>query len=158
MNHGGRDVRDPGPPGLQRRMWTLDDVRAVGHWTDETFAEAVRSGAIAFSIDGREIRIGNRHYLLGGPCRVCGLPTGVPEPLAKYEGIVFWTSHTYCTQRCAQRAYRGRKRKRLPRVSHGCAQCGEAIPEPRRSDTKFCSNRCRQASYRQRYGSVKVPR
>jgi len=31
-----------------------------------------------------------------------------------------------------------------------CQRCGEIIPDPLRSDVKFCSNACRQAAYRDR--------
>jgi len=126
---------------LQRRAWTLDDIRAVGHLTDEGFAEAVRTGEVAFSIEGREIKIGDRYCLLGGPCRVCGLPTGLPESVPKYQGLVCWTSRAYCTQRCAQRAYRERQRARCSTSVSNAADLSQAPGAPTSSSARAVADR-----------------
>lgn len=44
---------------------------------------------------------------------------------------------------------RARERRAKKRGDRECAQCGETF-EPRRTDSVYCSNRCRQKAYRRR--------
>jgi hypothetical protein len=52
-----------------------------------------------------------------------------------------------CSNRCAQRVRRRLKRAARDKVN--CTECGKSF-QPKRSDTQFCSNACRQKAYRQR--------
>jgi hypothetical protein len=84
------------------------------------------------------------------PCEVCGRPVVNTGNHCNY-----WRSYrTYCSYRCAKRAEveRARERRRAERERCGdstCADCGEQFT-PRRLDSTYCSNACRQRAYRRR--------
>ncbi len=78
----------------------------------------------------------------------------------------------YCSPACRQREYRSRAQFQLVEwlrqwEDARCDFCNQAIPELRfsrrslrkvkvRSDTSYCSARCRQRSYRMRLGAKKL--
>jgi hypothetical protein len=96
-------------------------------------------------------------------CQGCGEPISLPIPGEgrRFIGTWRWFSWGVCSMRCYQRAYRKRRRDgggstidwkwngdgpRHPR----CEACKVPLPRGKRSDVKFCSNRCRQWTYRRR--------
>ena len=131
------------------QTWTLADIRALGFYHDKVFTDGTvtveeRRGR-SFLRTPHSFSDTPRSWRLGGPCVVCGLVTGAPEPCGYF---CYRVSRMYCSSRCAQRAYRKRKRQFSPLLKRNCNKCGGAIPETCRTDAKFCSSRCRQASYR----------
>lgn len=53
---------------------------------------------------------------------------------------------TTCSQRCTERAAAARRRAVVPAT---CKSCGDTFT-PARSDSRYCSNACRQHAYRAR--------
>jgi hypothetical protein len=58
-----------------------------------------------------------------------------------------------CCQRCERRLWRARRRMTMAKTKTICATCRASF-EPLRSDGRFCSNACRQRSYRLRRHNV----
>lgn len=78
--------------------------------------------------------IGCRKY----SCQVCG--------------AAFWASRParYCSYRCTNDAYMKRRKTRQENARYKvCAHCQTPFTA-KRSDTKTCSSKCRQAEYRAR--------
>lgn len=86
-------------------------------------------------------------------CYGCGLPMATPHGHYSFErkdrpshGTM---SHKVCSDRCMQRWRRQRQAAQRGAQLVICAGCGEGF-EPSRSDARFCSNACRQSTYRRR--------
>ncbi len=79
------------------------------------------------------------------PCEVCGTLV-LSRPRSRFR-------YVYCSWECQQelqrriRNKRAQVRRRLP--DRACARCGERF-QPTRSDSRYCSGRCRTAAYRDR--------
>jgi hypothetical protein len=63
-----------------------------------------------------------------------------------------------CSARCYQRVYRKRRRDHGSTIDWKgddrriiCEACKRPLPEGQRRDPRFCSNRCRQWTYRRRH-------
>ena len=117
------------------KVWTLDDVRALEFWPDELFDD----GTVTFEAP-RRLCVRGKHWRLGEPCTVCGLPTGAPEPAMVRGWFPCYHSSgkKYCSKRCTQRAYRERKRLRARQLIHECLQCGSG--EYANGRCVYCSN------------------
>lgn len=66
------------------------------------------------------------------------------------HSCLLWHENILC-DRCRQRAYRMRRRRRQAGSDRQCT-CG-AVFTPSRSDGRYCSNACRQRAYRKRSAS-----
>jgi hypothetical protein len=77
-------------------------------------------------------------------CAGCG------EPMMTFVGMRNGSWHV-CSNRCAQRDYRKRRRA-YASGTNGQARCQSCnqILSSMRGNARFCSNRCRQRGYRQR--------
>jgi len=73
-------------------------------------------------------------------CKNCGRPVS-------NEGDRSYGRHVFCCRNCARRFY-SLSRKKAPE-SMECSECGKEF-KPTRSDSVYCSNVCRQKSYRKR--------
>ena len=72
------------------------------------------------------------------PCTECSFPTSRAIKRGKPK-----QGRRFCSEACSSRFYRRKKSTRTA----PCAQCGEEFVS-RRSDARFCSNRCRTAAHR----------
>jgi len=90
------------------------------------------------------------------PCEGCSRATvhsGYGRPFV-YEPGLGRTQRTFCCKRCQEGFYRRRRKERLSdeRLKDGprrCEHC-EEILDGQRSDSRYCSNACRQRAYRSR--------
>jgi hypothetical protein len=86
------------------------------------------------------------------PCPGCGRTVHLPPN----ESAPTWLDprEPYCSNRCRNRVYGARFRRRHPRPKVArpvvaCRTCGRSFA-PRRSDARTCSPACRQKAYRER--------
>lgn len=98
--------------------------------------------ALAISCNGATTLIGRSQILT---CRYCG------QEFEKYRT----RRKLYCSDICASKdsIRRRRERREHSRIKK-CEFCHNTF-EPKRNDSKFCSNKCRQAAYRSKDGQVK---
>jgi hypothetical protein len=95
-------------------------------------------------------------------CNGCGEPISipVPPPERRFVGVFKWFNWGVCSMRCYLRYYRKRRRARGGSVIEWkgnerkrearCEACKKPVPRTRRGDARFCSNKCRQWTYRRR--------
>ena len=85
-------------------------------------------------------------------CRVEYSDWATAQPCEKCQRMVvhlprFDRKHTFCCKSCEIRYYSHRRKKAA--AQQRCVDCGEVF-KPARSDSLYCSNACRQRSYRKR--------
>jgi hypothetical protein len=83
-----------------------------------------------------------RHFCAAKPCKSCGRPVRDEN----------YKQQSFCSERCrrAGRLATARDQRRHVRgTTRACERCDEQF-EPTRTDSRFCSNSCRQAAYRAR--------
>jgi hypothetical protein len=85
-------------------------------------------------------------------CASCGFKAPMPEWLANRQ--VPWTpktSYDYGAWTCSANCYAKHKRKAQRQKQLTCEACHETFATTR-TDARFCSNACRQWTYRRRHG------
>ena len=98
----------------------------------ESAGAAVRRREIAFVCAGCVTPGEAAEATVANVCEGCGQLMQSPVAVA------------ICSDRCAQRARRARRRREGRQV---CAGCGKAFV-PGRAGARFCENACRQSAYR----------
>ena len=108
-------------------------------WDDVVRAMGEREAATQAKLADTFARFGPGCGCYQIPCVVCGRLVYRRTPTAKY-----------CSYRCRAQAYVARRKARREQARQKqCAQCGNDFVASR-CDARFCSNACRQASYRER--------
>ena len=98
---------------------------------------------------------GGMPFTIAPVCENCHLTTYdwlLPKPCEKCQRMVvnlprFNRVHTFCCRSCEVRYYSHRRKKAAAQQT--CGECG-GVFKPTRSDSLYCSNACRQRSYRKR--------
>ena len=78
-----------------------------------------------------------KQFRLVGNCQVCGRPVMAKRQLR----------HITCCENCRQKIYRPSKKIHITYAT--CEGCGESF-HTKRTDSKYCSSKCRQAAYRKK--------
>ena len=115
-----------------------------------------------FQFYKKRMRLGGMSFTVAPVCEKCHLEYyewAPAKPCEKCQRMVvnlprFNRKHTFCCKSCEVLYYsHGRKMAAAQQV---CVQCGEVF-RPTRSDSLYCSNACRQRSYRKRAKELPAP-
>jgi endogenous inhibitor of DNA gyrase (YacG/DUF329 family) len=127
-----RSFSRSGVPLPDRTLWLIDDALA---------AEAEAAGSnMRTCLSTKATRLHR--------CAGCGAPF-VAHPSARLCSAECRTAFRRGSQRKASAKRTIRRDERRAALQVRCRQCGEPIEAPSRSSRAFCSNRCRQVSWRQ---------
>ena len=115
-----------------------------------------------FQFYKKRMRLGGMSFTVAPVCKKCRLEyyDWIPaQPCEACQRMVvnlprFNRKHTFCCKSCEVLYYSHRRKKAA--AEQLCAQCGEAF-RPTRSDSLYCSNACRQRSYRKRVKEFALP-
>ena len=108
-----------------------------------------------FQFYRKRMTLGGIPFTVAPVCKRCHLEYdgwAPAKPCEKCQRMVvnlrrFNRVHTFCSRLCEVRYY-SHRRKKAP-AQQMCGECGEVF-KPTRSDSLYCSNACRQRSYRKR--------
>ena len=144
-------------PPKRKRFVIMDEVNHSGGWGLVSICfECFKRGGGASSDSGLDLSREQRE------CAGCGEPISIP--IGFFRGSWRWFRWCVCSNRCYQRAYRKRRRRhgstidwKCPKPARRCEACKAPLPGERRSDSKFCSSKCRQWHYRRRKENRRNP-
>ncbi len=106
-----------------------------------------------FQFYKKRMALGGMPFTVAPVCKTCHLEYdgwAPAKPCEKCQRMVvnlprFNRKHTFCCKSCEVRYYSHRRKKAT--AQQMCCECGEVF-KPTRSDSLYCSNACRQRSYR----------